>query len=150
MVLAASLPVANLAQSVSGTAASSAAGSSSPINLSPVSNQNTPGEELRPVANIPSVPIVTTACFPVSANQLIDDGIDIHGAVLDRSLTNAGVGNTLGNTPNLAILRPTIDVDLGKIAGFTGAILHGSLTYWFSKSDQPGSIAQLGGALDGY
>ncbi len=149
-VLAAGLPVAALAQSVSGGVVSPPAGSTSPINISPVPNQNTPGEELRPAANVPTSTTVTTGLFPGFGNQLLDDGIDIHGAVLDRTLNNAGVGNTLGNTSSLAIFRPTVDVDLGRIAGIQGGVLHGSLTYWFSKSDQPGSVAQLGGALDGY
>ena len=28
--------------------------------------------------------------------------------------------------------------------------MHTSLTWWFSKSDEPGAISQLGGAIDGY
>ena len=153
-VLAASLPVAASAQSAQSASSSGVGGtparSSSPINMSPVESQNTPGEELRPAANLPTQPTVTTGLFPDLGNQLLNDGIDIHGTILDRALNNAGVGNTLGNTPNLAIFRPTVDIDLGRLAGIQGGILHGSLTWWFSKNDEPGAIAQLGGAQDGY
>ena len=150
MVLAISLPAGGLAQSTSGGISGSQPGAGSAINLPPNPDQNTPGQELRPSANVPTPPTVSTGLFPGIGNQLLSDGIDIHGAVLDRALTNAGVGNTPGNTEQLAIFRPTVDVDLGRIAGLQGAILHGSFTYWFSKTNEPGVIAQTGGALDGY
>ena len=150
-VLMISLSVAGLAQSApQDSIARSSSTSNSSIDLSPNPSQNTPGEELRPAANVPTLSTVTTGLFPNLGNQLLNDGIDIHGAILDRSLNNAGVGNTLGNTAALAIFRPSVDIDLGRIAGITGGILHGSLTWWFSKNDEPGAIAQLGGALDGY
>ena len=150
MVLAVSLPASGLAQSLSGGVVGTSTKSNSSIDLSPNPSLNTPGQELRPVANVPSLPTVNTGLFPAVGNELLSDGIDIHGAILDHATTNPGVGNITGNTSNLAILRPTVDLDLGRILGLQGASLHGSVTYWFSKSDEPVSVAQLGGALDGY
>ena len=150
-VLMVSMPAAVLAQTASpGGAAISPAGPNSPIGLSPNPNLNTSGEELRPVSGLPAQPVVNTGLFPSLGNELLDDGIDIHGAILDHFLTNPSVGNTPGNTSQLAILRPSIEFDLGKLAGIRGGFVHTSVTYWFSKSDEPGSVAQLGGALDGY
>ncbi len=150
-VLATSLAVASRAQTApSGANTASPATPNSPINLSPYPNQNTPGEELRPAGNVPAPSTVNTGLFPGLGNQLLADGIDFHGSLLDHATSNPSVGNIPGNTSQLGILRPELDLDLGKIAGIQGGFLHGALTWWFSKSDEPGSIAQTGGVLDGY
>ena len=149
-VLTVSMPVAALAQTALPGAAGSPAGSNSPIGLSPNPNLNTPGEELRPVSGLPSQPVVNTGLFPALGNELLGDGIDIHGSILDHSLTNPSLGNVPGNTAQLAIFRPSIEFDLGKLHVIQGGFVHTSLTWWFSKSDEPGAIQQFGGALDGY
>ena len=122
----------------------------SPIGISPLPNQNTPGEDLRSTSTAPAQPFVSTGLFPSLGNGLLGDGIDFHGTLLDHATTNPSAGNTPGNTSQLALFRPEVDVDLGKLAGIPGAIIHASLTYWFSKSDEPGDIVQTGGVLDGY
>ena len=150
VLLAISLPAAVQAQTAAPSVAGGSAGQTTPVGLSPNPNLNTPGEELRPVSGLPSPPVVNTGLFPSLGNQLLNDGIDIHGAILDHSLTNPSVGNTPGNTSQLAIFRPSIEFDLGRLLGIQGGFVHTSLTWWFSKSDEPEAIAQLGGALDGY
>ena len=150
-MLAASLPVAGLAQTVSpGGGAASPAAPNSPVGLSPNSSQNTPGADLRPLAAPPAPAPVNTGLFPGFGNQLLNDGVEIHGAILDHAITNPSAGNTPGNTAQIGIFRPSIDFDLGKIAGIQGGSIHTSLTYFFSKSDEPGIIAQTGGVLNGY
>ncbi len=150
-VLAASVPAAGLAQSSErGSIVSGPAGSNSLIGVSPNPSQNTPGEQLRSAANARALPTVNTGLFPEIGNQLLDDGIDIHGGLLDHAVTNPSTGNIPGNTENLGIFRPDVDIDLGKLFGLQGGIFHAALTYWFSKSDIPGIIAQTGGSLDGY
>ena len=150
-MLASSLPVIGLAQTAApGANTASPATPNSSINLSPNPNQNTPGQELRPAASVPTPPVINTGLFPGLGNQLLEDGIDFHGALLDHAVSNASVGNIPGNTSQLGILRPELDLDLGKIAGLRGGFLHAAVTYWFSKTDEPGNIAQTGGALDGY
>ena len=98
-VLVVSMPAVGQAQSASPTVATTAG--TPPIGVAPVPNQNTPGEDLRPAASPPSQTVVTTGLFPSVGNQLLNDGIDIHGAILDHSLTNPSVGNT----SQLAIFR---------------------------------------------
>ena len=151
VVFAAGLPMAGLAQTVSvGGGAAAPAAPTSPIGIAPNPSQNTPGEELRPTAAPPGPPPVNTGLFPSFGNQLLNNGVDIHGVVLDHAITNPSAGNTPGNTAQLGIFRPIIDLDMGKIAGITGGSAHFSLTYFFSKSDEPGIIAQTGGVLTGY
>ena len=149
-VLAVNMPVTVLAQTALPGGAGSSTGTTSPIGLSSNPNLNTPGQELRPVSGLPAQATVNTGLFPGLGNELLNDGIDIHGAILDHFLTNPSVGNVPGNTSQLAILRPSIEFDLGKLLGIQNGFVHTSLTWWFSKSDEPGSIAQLGGALTGY
>ena len=150
-VFASSLPVAGLAQTAPPAAnAAAPASQNSTTGLSPNPSQNTPGQETRPVADVATLSTVNTGLFPAFGNQLLADGIDFHGALLDHATSNTSVGNVPGNTSNLGILRPAVDFDLGKILGLQGSFLHASVTYWFSKSDEPGSIAQTGGVLDGY
>ena len=150
-VLASSLPVISRAQTVPPNAnAASPSTPNSPIDLSPNPNQNTPGEELRPAGDLPSSTFVNTGLFPSLGNQLLADGINFHGGLLDRATSNPSVGNIPGNTANLGIVRPEVDFDLGKIASIQGGFLHAAVTYWFSKSDEPGIVAQTGGVLDGY
>ena len=146
-VFAAIMPGGVLAQTTSPGAG---AAPNSPIGVSPIPNQNTPGESLRPASTGPTQPFVSTGLFPSAGNELLDDGIDVHGTLLDHSTTNPSAGNTPGNTSQLALLRPEVDLDLGKLAGISGATIHASLTYWFSKTDEPGNIVQTGGVLDGY
>ena len=149
-VLASSLPVVSLAQRAAPRATTASPAANSPVNLSPSSNQNTPGEELRPAGNLPSAPVVNTGLFPGLGSELLNDGIDFHGGLLDHAVTNPSTGNTPGNSAQLGIVRPELDLDLGKIAGIPGGFLHGALTYWFTKNNEPGIIAQTGGVLDGY
>ena len=126
------------------------AGGNSPVNLSPNPNQDTPGETLRSAGTLPIAPTVNSGLFPSVGNYLLGNGIDFHGVLLDHALTNPSTGNTPGNTANLGIFRPELDVDLGKLANIQGGSIHAALTYFFSKSDEPGIIAQTGGALNGY
>ncbi len=150
-VLASSLPIIGRAQTApSGANTASPAAPNSPIDLSPNTNQNTPGEVLRPAGNLPTSTFVNTGLFPDLGNQLLADGIEFHGGLLDRTTSNVSTGNTPGNTSNLGIVRPEIDFDLGKIANIQGGFLHAAVTYWFSKSDEPTIVAQTGGVLDGY
>ena len=150
-VLVAGIPVAGLGQTVSpGGGAASPAAPTSPIGIAPNPSQNTPGEELRPSAAPLSLAPVTTGLFPSLGNRLLNYGIDFHGAILDHAVTNPSAGNTPGNTAQLGIFRPVIDLDMGKLVGIPGGSVHFSLTYFFSKSDEPGIIAQTGGVLNGY
>ena len=140
------LPLRALAQQ----AATTPAAQDQPLGLSPVANQNTPGQELRPADVSLSTATVHTGLFPSFGNELLDDGIEIHGALLDHAISNAGAGNTPGNTANLLIFRPSVDFDLAKMIGIAGASIHTSATFFLSQSDEPGTIAQTGGAITGY
>ncbi len=122
----------------------------SPEGIAPSLNQNTPGQELRPVATANTTVPVNTGLFPAFGNTLLNDGIDFHGAVIDHFLANTDAGNTPGYANNLGVFRPSVDFDLFKIAGLYGASIHASVTYWFSKNDIPEAVAQTGGALTGY
>ena len=144
--LAVMLPLPALAQQAARTPAAQ----NQPLGISPTPSQNTPGQELRPADVATSAAAVNTGLFPSAGNYLLGNGIDVHGVLLDHAVSNADAGNTPGNTANLLIFRPSADFDLGKIAGITGASIHTSATFFLSKNDEPGIIAQTGGAVTGY
>ena len=121
----------------------------SPEGIAPTLNQNTPGQELRSGPTVTSGG-VTNGLFPALGNTLLNDGIDFHGVLLDHFLANPSAGNLPGYTSNLGVFRPSADFDLGKIAGLSGATIHTSITYFFTKDNEPGIIADTGGAADGY
>ena len=123
----------------------------SPLGLAPTENQNTPGQVLRSGETSVSLAPVNTGLFPNVGNKLLDSGVDFHGNLIDHYLANPDVGNMPNYAAsNLALLRASVDLDLAKIAGINGASIHGSLTYFFSKDDEPGIIKQTGGVVDGY
>ena len=122
----------------------------SPIGIAPSQTQNTPGQDLRPVAAPLSFAPVNTGLFPSFGNTLLNNGIEFHGAILDHYLSNPDAGNTPKYVANLGIFRPSVDFDLFKIAGIYGASIHTSMSYFFSKNNEPNIIAQTGGAVTGY
>ena len=123
----------------------------STIGIAPTQNQNTPGQELRPVETTVGSTPVRSGLFPSFGNTLLNNGVEFHGVVLDHYFANPDAGNTPGfAATNLGVFRPSVDFDLNKIAGIYGASIHTSLTYFFTKNNEPGVIAQTGGALTGY
>ncbi len=130
----------------------SQAGQNSSIGIAPGGNkQNTPGQTN--IVNVPapiSRPTINTGLFPEFGNKLLERGIDFHGVLLDRFLANPSAGSQTGNTYNLGIFRPTVDIDLEKLIGLPGGNIHVAENVFFLRSGIPSLLVQTGGVIDGY
>ena len=93
---------------------------------------------------------VQTGLFPGIGNTLLDDGIDIHGLIFDHFLANTTAGPIPGNTTNLGVAAPAVDIDLNKIAGIRGATVHVEDTIFFAKNNNPNSVVDVDGVINAY
>ncbi len=125
---------------------------SSGLGLSPNPNLNTPGQEnVRPVEVPVNLTPPLTGLFPEVGAVLLNNGIDVHGLILDHFLSNPSFGVKPGNTENLGAFRPAMDLDLGKLIGLPGGYVHFANTFFILKSNVSAfGGAQVGGVLAGY
>ena len=114
-------------------------------------NQNTTGNSSNefggpptPISNVPRVGL-----FPALGASLLDDGLDLHGLAFDRTQTNTSAGVKTHQFNNLVAVAPTLDADLGKLAGITGGNLHVSLTFNMLRANEPNFVTTVGSELVG-
>ncbi len=91
-----------------------------------------------------------TGLFPSVGRSLLSNGIDFHGAYIDHFLANPSAGSITGQTYNLGIFVPVVDVDLEKLLGVRGGNVHFQLTVFNLRSNIPGIITDAGGYLTGF
>ena len=120
------------------------------LGISPNPANDTPGQE-----NITDEPLPTsipsaTGLFPSAGAALLARGIDIHGIVLDHFLANPSAGPRPGNTANVGIFAPAVDIDLGKLIGLSGGSVHFQDLVFLFRSNEPNVVLELGGVLAGY
>ncbi len=123
-------------------------GSASGISTNP--NNNTTGDLSLQSPPLPISAPPRIGLFPGFGQTLLDDGIDFHGLAFDHFLANPSAGNITRQTYNLAGLLPTVDVDLGKLAGVTGGNIHFQATFFGLRSNIPNIITDAGGFLTGF
>ena len=98
----------------------------------------------------PTSPPPLTGWFPSVGTTLLDDGIDVHGGIIDHFLAQTTAGIQPHNSSNLGVISPAVDLDLGKLLGVQGGHLHIVESIFYGKSGFPDDVLQLGGALTGY
>ena len=123
-------------------------GSASGISTNP--SVNTTGDLSLQGVPLPLSGPPVTGLFPSFGQSLLDRGIDFHGLYLDHFLANPTAGNITGQTYNLGVFLPVVDLDLGKLAGIAGGNIHFQLTVFNLRSNIPGIITDAGGFLTGY
>ncbi len=127
-------------------------GPNSSIGIAPDGSRlNTPGQAN--ILNVPAPttsPTISTGLFPRLGDTLLEHGIDFHGVVLDKFLANPSAGSQPGNTNNLGLVRPAVDIDLSKLIGLPGGNVHAADTIYFYRSNIPGMVINTGGELTGY
>ncbi len=123
-------------------------GSASGISSNP--SNNTTGDLSLQGVSLPVSGPPLTGLFPAFGQTLLADGIDIHGLYLDHFLSNPTAGNITGQTYNLGVFLPIVDLDLGKLLGVRGGNVHFQLTIFNLRSNIPGIITDVGGFLTGF
>ena len=103
------------------------------------------GETGGPSTQISTVPRV--GLFPELGKTLLDQGFDFHGIAFDRVSSLQGAGVRTHETNNLVAIAPTLDVDLGKVAGITGGNIHLALTFNTLRANEPNYVTDGGGEL---
>ena len=123
-------------------------GSASGISTNPSSN-TTGSQALRNVS-LPTSGPPLTGFFPGVGRTLLDNGIDLHGLILDHFLANPTAGNITGQTYNLAGSTISVDLDLGKLLNIPGGNIHTQVSLFGLRSNIPGIITKTGGFLTGF
>ena len=123
-------------------------GSASGISSNP--SNNTTGDLSLQGVSLPISGPPLTGLFPAFGQTLLADGVDIHGLYLDHFLSNPTAGNITGQTYNLGVFLPIVDLDLGKLLGVRGGNVHFQLTIFNLRSNIPGIITDVGGFLTGF
>ncbi len=85
--------------------------------------------------------------FPGLGSTLLSEGIDVHGLGFDKVSTNTSAGVRTHEFNNLVAIAPSVDVDLGKLAGITGGNLHASITFNTLRANEPNYVIDGGGEL---
>ena len=122
----------------------------SPSGVAVMPKFNTQSTLSLPVEPLPTSASPQTGLFPSLGNALLDDGVDIHGIIIDHFLANPTAGFVRGNTSNFGAIIPALDIDLGKLIGLQGGNVHFQLAIWPFRSDYNSIVLQTGGTLTGY
>ena len=138
------------------------AGPSSPANQASPGNKGSasgvsanPGNNTTGDLSLQGVPLPIsgpplTGLSTAFGQTLLNDGIDVHGLFIDHFLANPTAGNIPGQTYNLGVFLPVMDLDLGKLLGVRGGNVHSQLTVFNLRSNIPGIITDTGGFLTGF
>ena len=120
------------------------------LSDAPASTALSPGKEsVVPGIKLPTSLPPNTGLFPSLGEALQDNGIDLHGSILDIFLANPNAGAEPGHTSNFGAVSVAADVDLRKLADLPG-IVHFSETLYVLRSNMPGMIVDVGSSLGGY
>ncbi len=122
------------------------------------SYDNQSGVSTNPNNNTTQPPLLEGAATPNSGpprlglftgfgTTLVDNGIDVHGLAFDHFYANPQAGNITGQTNNLAVFAPSVDLDLQRILGIPGGNIHSRLIFFGLRSNIPGIITDGGGFL---
>ena len=122
-------------------------GSQTGVSANPSNNTTTP--PLTQGVSLPNSGPPRVGLFTGVGAVLTNNGIDFHGIAFDHFYANPTAGSVTGQTNNLAVLAPAIDLDLQKIAGIPGGNIHFRLTLFGLRSNIPGIITDAGGFLVG-
>ena len=111
---------------------------------------NTSGDLTLVTPSEPISPPPRMGLFPAFGTQLLDRGIDIHGVAFDHFLANPNTGVNPGQTNNLGVIAPAVDLDLNRLVGIPGATVRIQGTFFGLKSDIPKILSDTGGFLGGF
>ena len=111
---------------------------------------NTSGDQTLQRESIPTSLPPRVGLFTGAGKALLDLGIDIHRIVLDHLIATPSAGVVLGQVTNVAVLRPAVDSDLGKLFSLMGGNLHLDLAFDGLQRDIPQILSQTGGILTGF
>ncbi len=111
---------------------------------------NTSGDQTLQDTPGPTSPPPRIGLFPEFGARLLNQGIDFHGIAFDHFLANPSAGVNTGNTANLGVFRPAVDVDLEKLGLIPGGTVRLGMTFFGLRSDIPQIITQAGGVLTGF
>lgn len=139
---------ASTGPSLDGAAPDTGNGSASGIARNPANN--TTGSQILSPVPLPTSLTPQVGLFTQFGATLLDDGIDLHGVALDHFLANPTVGNVVGQTYNLGVLAPAVDLDLQRLIGLQGAAVHAQVTFFGLRSNIPTIITKTGGFLTGF
>ena len=117
---------------------------------SAIPNNNMQGDQTTRDVSLPTSPPPRGGLFPETGKVLLDHGVDFHGIIFDHFLYDDSAGIVKHKTDNLARISPALDIDLGKLAGLTGANLHVQASIFAFKSDIPQDLLQNGSVIGGY
>ena len=88
--------------------------------------------------------------FTSTGNQLLKDGIEIHGIFLNRYLLDNTAGPDPHHQGDISSLAPAADFDLHKLLGIQGGVFHAQVAFNFARVDEPNLADYTGGWLTGW
>ncbi len=88
--------------------------------------------------------------FTGFGDQLLRDGIDVHGIYLNRYLLDSTAGPHPHVQGDISSFAPAADFDLEKLLGIRGGTIHTQFSFNFARVDEPNLADYTGGWLTGW
>ena len=99
---------------------------------------------------MPISPLPRVGLFPAVGKTLLEEGIDLHGIILDHYLVDTTAGPHPGHSGQILAIAPAADLDLTKLANIPGGTLHFQITFNTLRGDEPNFSDYAGGWLTGF